>query len=414
MRVVLIDDERLALQFLRKKLEVDIGGVEVVGMFTDPADALAKGAALRPDAIFLDIQMPEINGLQLGSKLQELGLAAEIVFVTGYDRYAVQAFELYALDYVMKPVETARLRNTVQRLERLLGMSGEQRRQPQADHEACLIGCFNRISFQLPGGQPQYAKWRTSKAQELFAYLLHQRGIPVERETLFELLWPDFDRARAAQQLYTTIYHIRQTLKQIGVRSVAISSSGLDTGYVLELGRTRLDIQEWEDGVKALGEPDGSRLGDYERMLDAYKGDYLGHLEYVWAEHERERLRRLWLQRAEKLALHYRDNGMLREEIGLRQRIQQMFPYEEEHYFLLMKLYDTLGEEVHVKEQYRQLAAMAHSELEGPVSEEIEQWYALWLRSKTGRGTLLPAPRGEGKGSRVRQAAGAARWNIIK
>ncbi|WP_088830547.1 LytR/AlgR family response regulator transcription factor [Paenibacillus tyrfis] len=131
MRAILVDDEPLALRRLRQMLECVVGGVEVVEMCTDPSQAVDLTAKLRPDVAFLDIHMPRVNGLQLGEQLQAAVPGTEIVYVTGYDRHAVNSFKLNALDYILKPVQVDRLQQTVQRLRGKLQANEEIGRNPQ-------------------------------------------------------------------------------------------------------------------------------------------------------------------------------------------------------------------------------------------------------------------------------------------
>jgi len=125
MRAILVDDEHLALNLLKRLLEEDIGGVEIMDMLVDPQQALERCQTLRPDVVFLDIHMPGMNGLSLGEKLLEADPQLEIVFVTAYDDYAVRAFDLCAMDYILKPVDPSRLRQTVDRLRQKVLMYKE-------------------------------------------------------------------------------------------------------------------------------------------------------------------------------------------------------------------------------------------------------------------------------------------------
>ncbi|QTH42596.1 response regulator [Cohnella sp. LGH] len=120
MKIILVDDEPLALFRLRRALERESEEVDIAAEYTDPNEVAAGVMEHRPDVVFLDIHMPEIDGLKLGRQLQATVPGIEIVFVTAYDRYAVKAFELYALDYVMKPVQEDRLRQTLLRVEEKL------------------------------------------------------------------------------------------------------------------------------------------------------------------------------------------------------------------------------------------------------------------------------------------------------
>lgn len=113
MRVLIVDDEAPARSKLLRMLHV-FPDIEVVGEAFDGASALALTAQLRPDVIFLDVQMPEIDGFDVAASLPDDGPV--IVFVTAFDRYALRAFDTHAVDYLLKPVEPERLDRTVQRL----------------------------------------------------------------------------------------------------------------------------------------------------------------------------------------------------------------------------------------------------------------------------------------------------------
>ncbi len=112
-KAVIIDDERLARNELKKLLQ-DFPDVEVVGEASNAAEGLEKIESLSPDLIFLDIQMPGKTGFDM---LAELERAPHVIFTTAYDEYALKAFEVNALDYLMKPVEPKRLADALQKLQ---------------------------------------------------------------------------------------------------------------------------------------------------------------------------------------------------------------------------------------------------------------------------------------------------------
>jgi len=115
LRAYLVDDEPLALERLRRLLD-RTGRVEVIGAATDPEEAVAALAAEPPDLCFLDIQMPRLNGFEL---LSRLASPPQIVFTTAYDRYALQAFGVSAVDYLLKPIELEPLNSALTKVERL-------------------------------------------------------------------------------------------------------------------------------------------------------------------------------------------------------------------------------------------------------------------------------------------------------
>jgi two-component system LytT family response regulator len=112
-RAIIIDDERLARNELKKLLQ-EFPEVEIIGEAANANEGIDKIESLNPDLIFLDIQMPGKSGFDL---LTELERAPHVIFVTAYDEYALKAFEVNALDYLMKPVEPKRLADALIKLK---------------------------------------------------------------------------------------------------------------------------------------------------------------------------------------------------------------------------------------------------------------------------------------------------------
>lgn len=121
MKVVLIDDERLARKELAGLLEAH-DDIEVIGEAQNADEAKALIEKENPDLIFLDIQMPGKTGFEL---LEELEGPPEVIFVTAYDDYAIRAFEVNALDYLLKPVQESRLEEAVQRVNERMEQKDE-------------------------------------------------------------------------------------------------------------------------------------------------------------------------------------------------------------------------------------------------------------------------------------------------
>src|SRR6186713_2514169 len=114
MKAIIIDDERLARAELRKLLQ-DFPEIEVVDEAANVDEGISKIENHNPDVIFLDIQMPGKTGFDL---LSELDHAPQVIFTTAYDEYALKAFEVNALDYLLKPVEPRRLADAVEKLRK--------------------------------------------------------------------------------------------------------------------------------------------------------------------------------------------------------------------------------------------------------------------------------------------------------
>ncbi len=119
LRVLVVDDEQLAREELCYLLG-QVGGVEVVGQAGNGIEALSAIERVAPELVFLDVQMPGLTGFQVARQLVERAASPLVVFVTAFDQHAIKAFEVNALDYLLKPVDQVRLDQAVQRARRRL------------------------------------------------------------------------------------------------------------------------------------------------------------------------------------------------------------------------------------------------------------------------------------------------------
>jgi two-component system response regulator LytT len=127
IRALVVDDEQLAREELCFLLG-EAGGVEIAGQAADGVVALRLAGELRPDVVFLDVQMPGLTGFEVARRLLITDAPPELVFVTAFDQHAIEAFSVNAVDYVLKPVDAERLTQTLERLRtRLASRAGTTR-----------------------------------------------------------------------------------------------------------------------------------------------------------------------------------------------------------------------------------------------------------------------------------------------
>ncbi|MCF3098051.1 two-component system response regulator YehT [Aeromonas australiensis] len=150
IRTLIVDDEHYAREELRLHLACD-PAIEIVGEAANAIEALPLIQRLKPDVVFLDIQMPKLSGMALVAMLDPL---PRIVFVTAFDEYAIQAFEENAFDYLLKPVEPARLAKTLARLKQDISPQPIEWLAPTIDHIPGYL--HNRVRL-LPIAQVEYA-----------------------------------------------------------------------------------------------------------------------------------------------------------------------------------------------------------------------------------------------------------------
>lgn len=375
MRVILVDDERLALEYLERQL-LKFDNIEIVGLFSDPLAVREEVLHKEVDVVFLDISLPEMNGIELANQLLEFKPQLNIVFVTAYNEYAVKAFELNAIDYIVKPVRVERLSKTLDRVRKLQSVS-EQEAAVEEDRDLRLH-VFKQVSVEMPKGQFTHLQWRTSKAQELFLFLLQHRGQLVRKSVLIDLLWPEYESDKVYSQLYTAVYHIRKTLQSYGER---FQISNTTEGYILSMNNVILDIEEWENKLAQLPRISKDSINNYEDVMKLYTGNYLQEYDYWWAESERQRLKGMWLNNAYSIADWQHQHKLIDQAILSYVNICNRYSLEEEAHFQLMKIYASMDRHTMVERQYNLLMISLQEELSVFPSKHITEWFELWAKS---------------------------------
>lgn len=374
MKAIIIDDESLALEYLSNQLNKN-SSIKILGEFVsfDTKDYIDLLKEI--DIAFLDIEMPEISGLELAEQILEINPSVIIVFITAFNEYAVQAFELNALDYLLKPVQSDRLKKT---LERIINQANSSEKLLIPAEESLQINLCEDLSFNLPNDSQYNVQWRTTKSKELFLYLLHNAEKINRKSELIDLLWPDFDSEKAYSQLYTAIYHVRKSLKQFGSH---FSLKSMQEGYILFTNDLYIDIVEWESSLSLLPLLKSDTIHQYENLMEFYTGGYLSKMDYSWTEPEKYRLEKLWTKVAYDIAHYYEEQLDTENAEDWYVKIVAAKPEEEQAHFALMKIYATLGLGLLVEHQYKQLQKTLE-ELDSVVNLRIKEWYDVWETSK--------------------------------
>jgi two-component system LytT family response regulator len=224
MDVIIVDDEQAGRRTLREYCQAE-GDLRVVGEYGDGATALAAIRSQPPQLLFLDIQMDPPNGIELARSLEPSQLPS-LVFVTAYDTYAVEAFEVSAVDYLLKPFDQERFRRTLDRVRPRHATSGADERQ------ALLAG----LLAQLARGVRSAGEERPRLLAEFGGHLHVLEAAQVEMI--------EADRNYVVIRVGKDSFHARSTLQQaeLALRSqpmLRISRSCLvNMNYVKEVNRT--------------------------------------------------------------------------------------------------------------------------------------------------------------------------------
>lgn len=257
MKLVLVDDEPRALRLLSSIIKSFPASAEhELVEFSDPVQAREWLLQNPCDGVFLDIEMPEVSGMQLAEELKNKpgGLPA-IVFVTAFPQFSLKAWDVDAVGYILKPYDDEQIGHALDKMETYC--FGQMR-----ETDKPYIRCFSEFDVFVKG-VPVFFSSRRSK--ELLALLVHHRGgwVPLDKITF--MLLEDCAEESAKSHIRMLMSRLRQTLSKYEIADI------VESGY----GNIRVIPEKFDC--------------DYYRYLDGetqlYSGDYMG--SYTWAEEER-------------------------------------------------------------------------------------------------------------------------------
>lgn len=368
IQVIVLDEEELLLESLVNRLD-QYDDIEILGKYTKVQEAIKVLEQATPHVVFLDVELGDMNGIEVAEIIKMKSPETEIVFVTSNLNYAVQAFELDALDYLVRPFCKERIMNTIKRIRgnrELINKRTKKRKQ------VCL---FNEIKFVDPYGETLEINWRTKKAEELFAFLLHHHDRSVSKELIVDQLWPCYEWENGVSLLYNSIYHLRRALEKINFN---IDIKNENNNYILHLNDVKVDVHYWQERLNALPELNEKTYCTHKEVIYLYKGDYLKSHSYHWSEAERHHNRSIWLYHVRKVTEFLIKYGEYFEAIQLNHHVQEINPLLEESYLTLMKLYHYVDDKDAVQQQYELLQRVLKEELAVEPDHKIKKWYKEW------------------------------------
>ncbi|BBI35568.1 response regulator [Cohnella abietis] len=359
MRAIVVDDELLVVEQMDRMLVN--AGVEVVGYCVNPHEALGMAKALQPDVLFLDIEMPELSGLEIAERVYADKLDMEVVFITAYNQYALDAFRVNALDYLLKPVMEEDLQRSLERV----GTRRQQRGDAvdSSGQRTAVAELFGKFVLHLDGGL-EPVRWVTAKCAELLAYMLLQ---PWEKEVskweLFEALWPTQNEEKAGINLRSTVSRINKTLRDC---SSGMALTSVRNGYRLVLSdeAPAVDAAELELFVLEAVEPDPDNLTHVEQLVHRCSRPFLQEFDGVWCEPYRKQYRQYFLHLGKKLLAYYeKAEAETLKALLLADLLVEHDPYDESLRETAMKLNYRIGGSQRAAVYYEAYAEMIRTEL---------------------------------------------------
>jgi len=248
MRVLLVDDEELQLLRLTDAVKKAMPEDTEVLSYTNPVLAWEENRDTQIDIAFLDIEMPVCDGMVLAKKFKNVNPLINVIFVTAYSEYAVDAYKMHASGYVTKPVNVRMIKDELEGLRYPVEFKAKNNLQ---------VKCFGNFEV-FSGGVP--VKFSRSKSKELFAYLVDREGAAVNVNELNAILWEE-DKKSYFRNLVADII---STLRAVGAEDVFIKRRN-----ECFIDPTKIDCDAYE---YKKNNPNAIR---------AYRGEYMA--QYDWA-----------------------------------------------------------------------------------------------------------------------------------
>lgn len=247
MIVLLMDDEELQLARLKKCVSNVLPEAELL-TFTNPLKAYEENKDKDINIAFLDIEMPGMNGINLAKKLKDKNPLINIIFVTAFDNYGLEAMKLHASGYVSKPVNEDKIKEELENLRYPFEMNSNKKIQ---------VKCFGNFEV-FCNGEP--IKFSYSKSKELFAYLIDREGVAININELNAVLWEEDHKS----YLRNLISDIQKTLKKINASDVFIKRHN---ECFIDINKVYCDAYEYKK--------------DNPDAINLYRGEYM--IQYPWA-----------------------------------------------------------------------------------------------------------------------------------
>lgn len=247
MTILLVDDEELQLLRLENEVKKVVPSDATILSFSNSSKFLKDHKEDKIDIAFLDIEMPGMNGISLAKELKKINPLVNIIFVTAYNDYALEAYKIHASGYLSKPVSAEKIKKELEALRYPVEFKGEKKLQ---------IKCFGNFEI-FHNGEP--VKFSYQKSKEVFAYLVDREGSVINVNELNAVLWEEDHKS----YLRNLIADIVTTLKNIDCSDVFLKKHN---GCCIDVNKVDCDAYEYKKG-----NPNAIRM---------YRGEYMA--QYPW------------------------------------------------------------------------------------------------------------------------------------
>lgn len=368
IKAIIIDDENPAIKILKMFLE-KTERVEVIASYQNASNALDEIKKLKPEVVFLDIEMPGISGMELASNIALMNYNIEIVFVTAYNQYALEAFKVNAVDYILKPISQKDIKKTVERLMKVCGRLSVEKK----DKYKTRIQCFEHFEvYSSSSGEP--LKWRTSKSKELLAYFFQNRGMTISKWKLCEVLWPGGNKSKVDINLHTTIYKMKKTLRNSGIH---IDIRFINKSYIMNIDGIYSDVDEFQSLIDNEVNIKDNNIDRYKKAFTLYRNNYMEENDYEWSFNLKEFYRSKFIKLSKTMVEYYIKNKDYDNAVTIIKKAIKISPLEEDLHESLFNLYILINDRISFVKHYNYLKDLFKEELGIELGNRIKLMYKM-------------------------------------
>ena len=248
MKIISVDDEAPALKAVEETVKKVIPDAELY-LYRDPFKAILDiENGLKPDIVFADVQMYEMTGIEFAHRLKLVYPKTNIIFLTGYDNYMLDAIRLHASGYLLKPIDEDLLREQL----------GNLLYTPQVKENGIYAQTFGNFEFYLDG---KPIKFERSRSKEVLAYLIDKCGASCTRQEILVDVFEDGYSETANTVLSQAFFALMKTLKQYGIEDIIVKTRN---SYAVDTSKITCDYYDYLNGdANAINSYQGKYMENY-------------------------------------------------------------------------------------------------------------------------------------------------------
>lgn len=367
LHVIAVDDEVAALNRFERVASTN-PNIVIEGRFQYPEDAIAFVKAHSVDVAFLDIEMPEMSGLELAEELMEIKPYINVVFITAYDQYALNAFRAHAIGYLLKPLDNDEFTEQIDHL-----MCTCSQRPMENPKRLLHVTCFGQFSVRPPEVSSSAIRWKTAKAEELFALLIYYQSRSRSKGILIDTLWPELEPQKAANLFRVTCTYLRSALSEIGFSNMLIREL---EEYKINTSLIDCDLFRF---INVIHSHQPENLENIKEASALYSGEFLEGKAYNWTSRARAELESDFKKLQFSLADNYLESGCINKAYQALDKILNHDPCDEEVVtrIIQMKLQNT--EAASAIKVFREYRSILKKEFGVLPSKDIQALFSKYL-----------------------------------